>query len=546
MHVTQWKEPALSWNGKVAEDGRAAILEIRSDDFVPQFLQAMAGADPGAYYDRHHLVPRPAGHLLKLYQPLHSRYYLVTASLVCRQVGLPDKAINRANGESVFFVIRRRTGSGEEAWISVDKGGYWLPLQGQAVLRVAAGEERLPLHPVQIQPSPPSPRSVFTDNVPRELHYGYIPAGNRNKYRDTLGRAMTAVPAPQALVNSFFTDAEANGLPIKGFRHEMFNRRVFLPWSSLANNLETIGSPRLKVEISSNAQTEQLYAVLELADFFKTNLPTLWEGLEAAEDSSLPAAMTTLYQRLTDSTADKPFEIKRNGSDAMLGAVLLALKGHINLVRGQGTIPPTDLDMRGFLGLVGGNSQLGDLKKLVDEAIDEEMLPIQIPDGSDNELVHLITEQVQPREPEGREATYHIRVVYAYDPECPPLVSPNTSYPFQLAPYFDPDAPARLVKLEAPSMKPQDLRKYARGVGIEMPPELHNLSNCMQGDKLDAIVDSIGSCNEGLSIRMICTFSIQIIFLVAFIVMFSFLIMLNFVFGWLAYLRICLPIPVKE
>ena len=48
MNVIQWKEPALSWNGKVAEDGRAAIMEIRSDDFIAQFLQAMAGADPAA------------------------------------------------------------------------------------------------------------------------------------------------------------------------------------------------------------------------------------------------------------------------------------------------------------------------------------------------------------------------------------------------------------------------------------------------------------------------------------------------------------------
>ena len=64
---------------------------------------------------------------------------------------------------------------------------------------------------------------------------------------------------------------------------------------------------------------------------------------------------------------------------------------------------------------------------------------------------------------------------------------------------------------------------------------------------MDGIIDSIGgACDGGLSIRMICSFSIQIIFMVAFIVMFTFLILLNFVFGWLAYLRICLPIPVKN
>ena len=95
-------------------------------------------------------------------------------------------------------------------------------------------------------------------------------------------------------------------------------------------------------------------------------------------------------------------------------------------------------------------------------------------------------------------------------------------------------------------MKPQDLRKYARGVGIEMGPELHKLSNCMAGDNLDDMIGSIEDCDGGLSIRMICTFSIQIIFMIAFILMFSFLIILNFIFGWLFYFRICLPVPVKE
>ncbi len=541
MNVIQWKEPALSWNGKVAEDGRAAIMEIRSDDFIAQFLQAMAGADPAAYYNAHRLEPKSAGTALKLYQPLHGRYYLVTASLVCRQVGLPDKAIDRANGESVFFVIRRRTAEGEEAWIQVDKGGYWQPLQGTAVLSVAEGEERLPMHPVQILSKPSNPRSVFTDNVARELHYGYIPAGNRSKYRDTLRRTMASVPAPQTLVNDFINAAQAAN-PGLNWRREVFLRRVVLPWQSLSRNFAPGNPVRLRVEISSNAQIEQLYALLELADFFQVNLPTLWAALNAGSGSGLPANMRLLYDRLTDGSRADRFEIESDGSLELLGDLLMAFKGHIELVRGQGDFPATDFDFRSFFTA----NQLPALEGAVNAAIDEETQPIQVAGGEDNELVRLITDQVQPREPEGKDATYHVRVVYEYDPECPPLVSPAASHPFQLAAYFDPDAPARLLKLEAPSMKPQDLRKYARGVGIEMGPELHKLTNCMAGDDLDGLIDSIDGCDGGLSIRMICTFSIQIIFMIAFILMFSFLIILNFIFGWLFYFRICLPVPVKE
>lgn len=544
MNVIQWKEPALSWNGKVAEDGRAAILEIRSDDFVPQFLQAMAGTDPAAYHNDHRLQPKSAGTALKLYQPLHSRYYLVTASLVCRQVGLPDKTIDRANGESAFFVIRRRTAAGgEEAWIQVDKGGYWQRLQGTAVLSVAAGEERLPMHPVQILSKPTTPRSVFTDNVPRELHYGYIPAGNRSKYRDTLRRTTAAVPEPQTLVNDFINNAQAAN-PGLNWRRELFLRRVYLPWESLSKNFAPGNPVRLRVEISSNAQIEQLYALLELADFYQVNLPTLWAALLAGSGAGLPAgsAMLDLFNRLTDGGRADRFEIESHGSAALLGDVLMEFKDNIELVRGQGAFPATDLDLRDFFAA----GRLTDLRTAVEAAIPGETQPIQVAGGEDSELVRLIMDQVQPREPEGKDATYHVRVAYEYDPECPPLVSPTASHPFQLAAYFDPDAPARLVKLEAPSMKPQDLRKYARGVGIEMGPELHKLSSCMAGEDLDGIIDSIDGCDGGLSIRMICTFSIQIIFMIAFILMFSFLIILNFVFGWLFYFRICLPVPVKE
>src|SRR5262249_25160166 len=44
---------------------------------------------------------------LKLFQPAHQRYYLVTACLVCRTIGLPDRPLNTSAKERVTFVIRR-------------------------------------------------------------------------------------------------------------------------------------------------------------------------------------------------------------------------------------------------------------------------------------------------------------------------------------------------------------------------------------------------------------------------------------------------------
>jgi len=44
-------------------------------------------------------------------------------------------------------------------------------------------------------------------------------------------------------------------------------------------------------------------------------------------------------------------------------------------------------------------------------------------------------------------------------------------------------------------------------------------------------------------VGMICSFSIQIIFIIAFILMFIFLILLNIVFWWIAFFKICFPVP---
>lgn len=544
MHVTQWKEPALTWNGTVPEDGRASILEIRSDQFIPDFLQAMGSKDPAGYFNKHRIDDDfTTGNPLKLFQPLHGCYYLVTASLVCRQLGLPDKAVNRTEGESVFFVIRRKSGSDEEAWVPNENGGSWKVLKGNKALTLAEGEERLPMHPVKICPQPETPQSAFTDNVERDLYYGYIPAGNRDKYKDTAGRVIPAESDPAVFANNFISDAEEEYASEEySFRKDVFYRRVYLPWDSLRKNLtlDDDGNVALKAEFGTNAQTEQLYVILELGEFLQNHLPTVWTALETGNTASLPTAMKDLYDQLTIH-----LEVESDGSDEPLADVISAYKGYFSLLRGEGNIPTTDFDFRNF-----SKGNLDTLQDHVEDAVDVENEPIQVSGGESSELVQLIKNQVQPRPETGAEPIYTIRMVYDYapnDPFCPPIVSPLPTRPFRLTKFFDPDAPARLVRLEAPSIKPRDLRKYARGVGIEMSPELHKLASCMSGDDADAVINSIENCDDGgFSIQMVCTFSIQIIFLVAFIVMFIFLISLNFIFGWLAYLRICLPIPTKS
>lgn len=537
MHVIEWKEPALFWNGSVNDLGRPRLLEIRNDEFVPVFLQAMMKPDPAPFLQQHQIdaVYSP-NQPVKLYQPLHGCYYLVTASLVCRQVGLPDKAINQADGETISFVIRRLALQGEEAWIPEGQGGSWKPVA--SIQDLMPGEERFPMHPVTVCSKPDAPRSVFTDNVERDLHYGYIPTGNRDKYNDTVARTDEQTVSPETFVDDFMRQAEEDVNSEPGidysFRMDLFVRRVYQPWASLMRRIDSFPTAA-----PTDATEQQLYLLLELGDFLKNNLPTLWESLvdEGSDGASLPPGMQALFDMISD-------DLEVDGTDGgSLRDVLRTLEAHFDAIRGDGDLPDVEIDVTDtFSGLDDTPPQFAEIDAFqteIESAVTDETQPIQLPDGEDAEIVNLIRNQVQPLPDE--EQVYVIRTVYEYDPECPPIMSALPSQPFSLARFFDPDAPARLVRLEAPSIRPQDLRKFARGVGIEMSPELHNLTSSLTGEDAQDVIDSMGG--GGLSIQMVCTFSIQIIFLVAFIVMFIFLIALNFIFWWLAFLRICLPIP---
>ncbi|HZD50203.1 MAG TPA: hypothetical protein VE178_15785, partial [Silvibacterium sp.] len=81
---------------------------------------------------------------LKFFQPVHARFYLVTASLTCRLPGLPDHSVKVTAGEGTSFVLRKLAGDPqnpqEYAWIANPPG--WMAVDGNSV---APGEDKLPL-----------------------------------------------------------------------------------------------------------------------------------------------------------------------------------------------------------------------------------------------------------------------------------------------------------------------------------------------------------------------------------------------------------------
>jgi hypothetical protein len=122
-------------------------------------------------------------------------------------------------------------------------------------------------------------------------------------------------------------------------------------------------------------------------------------------------------------------------------------------------------------------------------------------------------------------------------PSCPPsrrYVASEPSEPFTIASYVDPDAPARAAVIPLPKI-PQVKELLKR-----FPKRAKFLAATTV--KVDTAKDKIGDMlSEGAG--EICTMSIPIITLCAYIVLFIFLAILNLIFFWLPLIKLCFPIP---
>ncbi|MFM2409876.1 MAG: hypothetical protein RL481_704 [Pseudomonadota bacterium] len=122
--------------------------------------------------------------------------------------------------------------------------------------------------------------------------------------------------------------------------------------------------------------------------------------------------------------------------------------------------------------------------------------------------------------------------------DCPDhIVWSGYSEPFRILQWWEGDGPG--TKISLPAM--DQLRKMKPNVTFDVPP---SISKILQGDmkKLGKGEDPGG----GMEIGWLCSFSIPIITLCAFIVLHIFLSLLDFIFRWMLWIKICIPIPKSK
>jgi hypothetical protein len=546
-----WLAPAPLWGeGGVAVDGpgllQPFLAEIKNDQFVTEFL-GILGAQGGAVpTDLAAMAPAvtsddTATGPYRLFQPISQCYYLVAASLVCRRVGIPDHAVQPAKGEETSFVVRKLSADGSEAaWIPAigpaavpgnPPSGQWIT--AATPCQLVAGEEQLPMHgaPVAAFAAAGTVGAAFgmSESGRRTVYYGYIPTSRRE-------RMVTALSSDAAVAALQQVDPTGLSSPVLS----SLWTRVISPWGLLQGQLPATPA-KAAPPPGSNTDYSSLYILLDLADWLGTNLPSVYHALTGGPNPPTGSAAAQLAQALASVYVGTKVTPSSQPVFISLSTALSDLTTFAPLVTGAvipGPVIDYDLVSTPPAAQLPANwsNWFEDTQTGPSASWQNPPQPagtVTVPD----ELTGMI--KIDPAQSASSYApdTYIIRTVFEHDPCCPVLSQP--SRPFQLARALDGDAPARKIRIALPD--PSNLRQFQRGVAIEMPPGLRRMLDRVT----PAMLQGKGPGDDpGLELGMICSFSIQIMWVLSFMVMFLFALSFNIIFWWMAFLRICFPIPV--
>jgi len=549
-HEIEWVTAPPLWDLAQADPGgrprfrQPALLRFDSDSFMEELIGLMERGDSALAgrvarpekWDEPAAGWVPAGDAslatdLRLFQPAHGRFYVTTASLVCRRVGLPVRKVDAAAGERAAMLMRRlvpRPGRvldtadpatfTEQAWVGDRKAGTWQNVTGT----VAAGEERLPLFPLT---------APGENGRKRQVWAGMLPVASREIYESARPAFAPPPPPPPAAADPLKDVTDS--------RRAVFQATVLQGLQTLTETPVPTAPPSKATAVAAGMRESLAFVLLDLADFLAAELPEVWDAIEAHSEAGLSTADRAVFQALGASFG---------GSGTWRDAVLAA-DGYRPVLLGTGPSSsaapvPSSFGGPAVQALATSFISGGTFRSKVFTALDARPAPAAETPGRAPVLAARAAETV---EVDG--ALYWLRFVYER-PLCAPFHDPvvsEPSRPFRLGPFFDPDAPARPLVIRMPfDTSPKGLRRFPKGVAVMMSAELRRQAERVNNQKLADLDEGIVGDDKGWELGMICSLSIPIITICAFLVLMIFLQLLNIVFFWMAFFKICLPIPVKK
>jgi hypothetical protein len=564
MHTIAWHTPRPLWRNAL-EDGadrtrfhRPEVLRFATDTFMED-LQSLLETDQTRVAD---LVVRTeswrdpatgwrplATHepqaVVKLYQPAHQRFYLVTASLVCQVRGLPDKSVDAAREETTSFVIRRipinaqgqllqagTVGYFEYGWFGPEEG--WRKLDdpdrvdlienigGDGASSVIHREERLPLFKMGITEERKGDR--------RRLLAGLIPVAKREEYE----AASTEGPSDPP--------PDPSDDPLGDPRGPLFHAAVVSTLRSLRRGLgNTAGSLT-----AADGRDVLAFALLDLAELLHDPaLAQAWGAVTSGSWSGTDADQQNVFNQLNGFIGSSSVRWRQaivdvyENRDAILDGARDA-ENPLDLLVDD--LSSSQIQT-GIANLVGSAPPPPAPETSIFVTRMDAILASSPPPTRE-----ALTGAPPSTGASGEGAVYVVRCVHER-PNCQvygrsPIVSAPTQR-FRMASFFDPDAPARPVRINLPvDTSIAGLRKMPKNVSVLMSDQLRKQMDRVKG--ISALEDEEVGAEPAWTLGMICSLSIPIITICALILLMIIVQLLNIIFWWLPFFKICLPIPLKK
>jgi len=546
-----WSSPPNEPAPPASKSGMALVL-FRARNAAVRKLQSRGSRVLGQ------LPTTVPGKVLKLYQPAHGRFYLIATCLVCRVLGLPDRRIDAGAQERVSFVIRLL-----QPQVGADPqnpdprqcdelalvNGAWQALIDPATL--APGEEQRPLSPAAY---------VADDQRRRRLLVGLVPVGDRERLLQATQPGPTGGSPPPPLVDGRQMLLKAQVIyPLKTLEDiaktaaaDATNQNPQAPSGDQAKAMVAIANHRI--------QAVSYYVLLDLGKFLAANLPNVAAAIATGSPANLALAEQAVWNTLSQTS---------DSGHSLAQALKLASAAESKLEAATTTYQPGDTNWPSFqfqfyraTYIDGPGGQLGTTSSssAIDRAELEQQIVAAMPAGNANPPFPVRTvaqANANPQQP----VWFTMRCVLER-PACgaltPPLVSEAT-VAFQLAAYFDPDAPSRPIRIGLPvDTTPAGLRKFDKNTAFVMSDTLCGQVSKMSGMSFADLIMSVlpfplhkdlntgdmKPCSDGgTSFGMVCSFSIPIITIVALILLIIFVKLLDIIFFWMPFFQICLPLP---
>lgn len=554
-----WSSPPNEPVAPTPQSGLALVL-FRARNAAIRKLQAGGSRVIGQ------LPTTVAGKVLKLYQPAHGRFYLLVTCLVCRTLGLPDRRIDAGAQEKVTFVMRLLqpkagadpqnpdpTQCNEFALVN----GAWQAPTDPATL--ATGEEQRPLAPAAY---------AADDQRTRRLLVGLVPVGDRERLLQAVQPNPAGQPPlpplmdpRQVLLKSQVLGPLCNLQQLAQTTQASTQPNPGLP--SLTNDQETARENAVGGILQrGNNQLQQMswYILLDLARYIQANIDnSLWQAIDSSDGSSLSGTLRPIWSRLSGATfsgTSMVTALKKISAAAAVDA-LDNIKTPYPIPDGNRQWPTTLFQFYSITATqVQGLNGLNDKDDRA--AFEQEMVNALLPPPS-NPLPPRLVAQANANP---QTAVWFTMRCVLERPNCGALTPPLVSEPtvaFQMAPYFDSDAPARPIRIGLPiDTTPAGLRKFDKNTAFVMSDTLCGQVNKMSGMSFADLIMSVlpfplhkdldggggTPCTAGgLSAGMVCSFSIPIITIVALILLIIFVKLLDIIFFWMPFFQICLPLP---